>query len=276
MADVKISAIPSGLLITDGAGNGTDKVVIDRADLSGTFVTTTQAIADLAGGGGGGFAHDFAAGTTIETVKLGNDLSTSYAEIENASGTPLLKVKGDGGVTLPTGYIGLGTDSVGAGFGGHKFTVVNSTSSSALKLQQAGGNGKALELLLTATAGTQYGLYMTSTASNVNVYGSLYKVTGGGGGDKCAINIMSGTIKMPVQGSADNVHGGLIGTATNQEFAFWGATPQIQPTALTAADATATNGTIGTADTIINNLRVRLNELETKLSAATGGIGIIA
>lgn len=57
--------------------------------------------------------------------------------------------------------------------------------------------------------------------------------------------------------------------------AVWGTTVDSlggQQTALTAADATATDGTIGTNDTITNNLRTRINELETKLQA----LGLLA
>ena len=68
----------------------------------------------------------------------------------------------------------------------------------------------------------------------------------------------------------------MIGTLTTEKFAFWNTTPITQPTALTAADATATDGTIGTADTIINNLRVRVDELEARLSTSGGGVGLFA
>lgn len=37
--------------------------------------------------------------------------------------------------------------------------------------------------------------------------------------------------------------------------------------AMTAADSTATDATIGTADQLINNMRIRINELETRLQA---------
>jgi hypothetical protein len=45
-----------------------------------------------------------------------------------------------------------------------------------------------------------------------------------------------------------------------------------QEAALTGADATATDGTIGTNDTITNNLRTRLNEIETALQ----NLGLLA
>tara|TARA_R110000772_G_scaffold268028_1_gene393903 strand:- start:1178 stop:1696 length:519 start_codon:yes stop_codon:yes gene_type:complete len=70
--------------------------------------------------------------------------------------------------------------------------------------------------------------------------------------------------------------GSIFGTATTEKIGFWATTPIVQPTALTAADATATDGTIGVNDTITNNLRTRLDELEARLSSAGGGIGLIA
>ena len=48
---------------------------------------------------------------------------------------------------------------------------------------------------------------------------------------------------------------------------FFGNTPVTKPTALTAADNTALDGTIATNDAVTDNLRTRLNELESKLQA---------
>ena len=297
----KISALGTATALT-----GTEEVVMVQGGV--TTKSTAQDIADLGGGGGGGtlttkgdlesfttvqarlpvgtddqvLTADSAAasglgtstlpvGNTITT--LGGNAGTDCYTVEALDGSDVLKMCADGAVILPTGYIGVGTSLVGPGYGGHKFVVSNSTTSSGFKCTQSGANGKALELLLSASVGTQYGLYVTSTTSNVMVNASLFNITGTGTGAKNAINIVSGTIEMPAAGA---VHGCQIGTASTQIMSFWGATPIDQPTALTAADATATDGTIGTADTIINNLRIRLDELEAKLSAAGGGSGLIA
>jgi hypothetical protein len=58
-----------------------------------------------------------------------------------------------------------------------------------------------------------------------------------------------------------------IGTTTSQQLGFYGATPIARPAALSTANATATNGTIATSDTILNNVRTRLNELESRFQS---------
>ena len=61
--------------------------------------------------------------------------------------------------------------------------------------------------------------------------------------------------------------GTKIGTATNQKIGFYNKTPVVQPTALTAADASALNTGDATSDTVIGNMRTRIGELETKLQS---------
>ena len=67
--------------------------------------------------------------------------------------------------------------------------------------------------------------------------------------------------------------GSRIGHTATQKLGFWGKTPAVQPTALTAADASPVDSTYGAEEAaVIANLRTRLNELETKLKA----IGLLA
>lgn len=66
--------------------------------------------------------------------------------------------------------------------------------------------------------------------------------------------------------------GTKIGTATTQKLGFFNAVPVVKPAALTAANATATDGTIPTNDSITNNLRIRINELESRLQS----LGLVA
>jgi hypothetical protein len=67
--------------------------------------------------------------------------------------------------------------------------------------------------------------------------------------------------------------GTKIGTATTQKLGFYNATPIVQPTALTAADAATVDATYGSEESgVINNLRTRIDELETKLQA----LGLVA
>lgn len=80
--------------------------------------------------------------------------------------------------------------------------------------------------------------------------------------------------------------GSKIGTATTQKFAFWNATPIVQPTRagqLTdSSGGTSGGNTIAavtdtaTAANAVATLAARLNSIEAKLSAAGGGCGITA
>lgn len=63
-----------------------------------------------------------------------------------------------------------------------------------------------------------------------------------------------------------------IGTATGT-LGFFGATPVSKPAALTAADGSVVDATYGTEEAnVINNLRTRLNELESRLQ----GLGLLS
>ena len=62
--------------------------------------------------------------------------------------------------------------------------------------------------------------------------------------------------------------GTQIGTGATQKHALWGKTPIVQPTALTAADNTAIDATFdATEQAVVENLRTRLNEMETRLTS---------
>jgi hypothetical protein len=193
MANEKISGLDPSVTLT-----GSEEIpVVQTGD---TVKTTAQDIADLAVGGSPlSTADQTIAATGTRKVTLGGSLVTDLVKFENSATDPLLEVRGDKSVTLPTGYLGVGTTAVGGGFGGHKFSVVNSTGSSAIKVSQTGVNGKALELLLSATSGSQYGFYVTSSNANaVNKYGSLYNITGAtGSGVNTAIQVDNGNIVAP-------------------------------------------------------------------------------
>lgn len=69
-----------------------------------------------------------------------------------------------------------------------------------------------------------------------------------------------------------NDNGHLEGTSLikidgTTKVGFFGATPVVKPTALTAANASALNTGDATSDTVIGNIRTRLGEVETKLVA---------
>lgn len=62
--------------------------------------------------------------------------------------------------------------------------------------------------------------------------------------------------------------GTKIGTATNQKLAFYGTPPITQPTALTGIDANVIDAVYdATEEAVLNNVRTRINELETKLKS---------
>lgn len=61
-------------------------------------------------------------------------------------------------------------------------------------------------------------------------------------------------------------NGTMIGTASAQKLAFYGATPVNKGDALTAADAVALDATYdATEQTTVSNMRVRINEIESRL-----------
>lgn len=264
MADSKISNLTAGTVAASD-----DFVFVQ----SGTTKTdTVQGILDLVPSSSNLGDSNLTSTDNNRIFALNGNLSTNLLTVENASGTDVLIARGDNAVSVPTGYLGIGTTSLGAGFGGHKVYIVNSASSTnAINIVHSGANGTGVNVTSNQTAsGSGYGFRILSTnsAAAVSKVGVQLNITNGGVNN--AIDIIAGDIKLAT------TTGTKIGTATNELLGFWNATPIAQPAALTAADATATDGTIGTADTIINNLRTRLNELEAALSASGGGSGLIA
>ena len=67
-------------------------------------------------------------------------------------------------------------------------------------------------------------------------------------------------------GTADNALATML-EVTGNKFSVFGVTAVVKATALTAADASALNTGDATSDTVIANMRTRINELETKLTA---------
>jgi len=61
--------------------------------------------------------------------------------------------------------------------------------------------------------------------------------------------------------------GTKIGTNPAQKLAFFGNTPVVKPTALTAADNTAPNSGDAATDAVITNMRLRILQLETRLQS---------
>ena len=88
-----------------------------------------------------------------------------------------------------------------------------------------------------------------------------------GATQQLAITSLTGTFVDAFNLVFGTTTGTQIGTGATQKLSFYGKTPIVQATALTAVDASAVNSGDATTDAVINNMRTRINELETKLSA---------
>ena len=278
MADSPISS-----LVTAGALAGTEALPIVQS--STTKKTTVQDIADLASGSNLGSA-DLTSTSNTRKFTLNGSLSTNTLVVEAASGADIVQFRGDNVVA-----IGTGTEIL-AGISGSALRINSTTAEQGWNVKNSTGTLDILRVdnfgvgmegrLQFITSGVNHGFINSSVAGTLQFGGSINQkhiftnnsatprltVNCGGAQELAfydAFNIAFGTST-----------GTKIGKLTTQKMGFWNTTPIVQPTALTASDATVTDGTIGTADTIINNLRTRLNELEAKLSAAGGGSGLIA
>lgn len=136
------------------------------------------------------------------------------------------------------------------------------------------------DVVLSATTGTKFG---TTTGEKLAFYGatpvvqpantvSLEAVLSSLGlrasGSSAPLAIGNLTIADASNIILNTTTGTKIGTATTQKLGFFNATPVIKPAALTAADASTVDGTYGAEEAaVINNLRTRLNELESRLQA---------
>ena len=208
--------------------------------------------------------------TGTRALKTGGSLATDLIDIQAPDGSSLLQIRGNNTVSVPSGYFGVGTTNLGPGFGGHRVYIVDAGNGGAIYITKGGANGSSFKTILSPTGGSAIkGLDVSSTNSTaVGKYGAYFNIRGSLSSN-LAIFIDEGDIQVSTNGTK-------IGTATLQKIGFWNTTPIVQPTALTAANSTATDGTILTADLLINNMRVRINELEEKLSTAAGGSGLIA
>ncbi len=170
------------------------------ADLVINLPSTSGTLA-LAGAGGTSLATSDQAinQTGARIITLGGSLGTDKLQTKTLGGTTVTEVKGDNTLTVPTGYLGVGTNNVGGGFGGHKLTVVNGTSSSGVYVQQGGANGKAVDILMSASSASSYGLYVTSRNSGpIQKYGIRVDITGANGSAKNrAIYVENGLIISP-------------------------------------------------------------------------------
>lgn len=135
-----------------------------------------------------------------------------------------------------------------------------------MRLDIDGANGKVLdengnELLAFVVVGSAVNqVQLTNSAT-----GNSVKISGVGDDTNITVEIIpKGTGAVKVTGPL-NVTGALDHDGST--VGFFGTAPATKPTALTAADAGVANSGDATTDGVIDNLRTRLGELETKLQS---------
>jgi hypothetical protein len=191
--------------------------------------------------------------TDTDTFKLTYSASDT---VTPSSGTTLFEVATNGDFFLNTGDFFLNSASVWIKSAGATSMELGVNGNDIAKISSAG-----LEAF-NANGGTIRNVASALGTANINV--NKTDTDTGLGGSTDILTLLAG---------------GLEGIRIEENTAairlgFFNVTPVVQAAAMTTANATATDGTIGTADTIINNLRIRINELEAMLDATTG-IGIV-
>lgn len=190
-----------------------------------------------------GVTLNYAIYTNLGLNRFGDQLSVVGAVDRNQ-----LKVTGHTTQTLPVGYF---IDN----------TAATAVIRDVLQLEtQSTG---------TAAAGLGAGLLFsieTATASTMQSAGRVYSewVT--------AANATraSKTSVTAFDYGAERIGFQVEGSGTATKISLYGGTTVIRGAALTAADASAINTGDATSDTVIGNMRTRINELEARLGSATG------
>lgn len=106
----------------------------------------------------------------------------------------------------------------------------------------------------------------SGTAANTDLLINRTETAVGSGTQLLIDAQVSAVSKFSVNNVGDiNIVGALNHDGTT--VGFYGTAPTTKPTALTAIDASALNTGDATSDTVIGNMRTRINELESKLQA---------
>lgn len=185
------------------------------------FVT----VSSLPPGGGNIGSSDLAVDLADASRKLALSGNSSGEDLSftTLGGDDILILKGDESIVIPTGYLGIGTSNVGPSFGGHKLTIPNATSSNAISLQQSGGNGKAISVLLTANTGSNvFGYYCISNNATSTTKQAIHTDITGSSTANLAWDLANGDVKL---GTGT---GSMWATADDQKQAWWGSTPVTQ------------------------------------------------
>lgn len=157
-----------------------------------------------------------------------------------SSGILTLSRSADGGVTIT---VNAGANSLSVGtlvIGSDTFLTRDAAN---ILAQRNGANAQESRLYGTYTSATDYERLTLKAVTT-----SDFRI-------------------IPEAGGTGTLRGLQVGTSSGK-LGFFGTTAVTKPTALTAADASTVDSTYGAEEsTVINNLRTRLNELETKLKA---------
>mgnify|MGYP003647297443 CR=1 FL=1 len=263
---------------------GTEELPVVQA--GETVKTTTQDVADLVTSKDLG-TDNLISDDNERIFTLNGSLQTNKLTIEAANGTDIVQFRGDNTTYFPSGVIGQGAApsavvgfqcNVGTAYGFYSsknrtqadfmsFGTTTPFKYSVARLN-AGQTGFYVDANLATTGhrrGAHLAVYGTNTGDNIGL-----KLDVRQGVNNYALEVLDGDFRFGTS------NGTKIATATNQKISFYGATPIVQGAALTAADATLTDGTIGTNDIITNNLRTRLDEIEARLSTSGSGLGLFA
>jgi len=282
MADSTISGLTSGTVAASD--------IFAFVQSSTTKRDTIQGILDLVPASSNLGTSDLTSTANSRVFTLNGATSSNTFTIETSAGTDIVQFRADKAIYIPTGGASFGAaplvgtaqlrmgGSNGEAYGQYidgaysvagirvlGATIPNKYSCSNIGSNQVGYNSEGNSAATVNRSAHRAYIIGSNTAANI---GFTCEVANGA--YNYALDVVSGDFRF------GTVTGTKIGTATTEKLSFWNTTPIVQPTALTAADATATDGTIGTADTLINNMRIRINELEAKLSSAFGGVGLIA
>ena len=174
-------------------------------------------------------------GYNFEFKGFGTTSSDNILLVEDNIGNDIIWMKGDRSVSVPSGFLGVGTTAVGAGFGGHRVNVQGGAGGNAINIFNPAINKSCVYSSMGASgSGSSYGFFAQST----NVSGTTIK-TGfnadiQGGLENNALSITNGDIKFNSVGGA----GSKIGVSDSDKFAFWGSTPLVQQVLATGAGNT--------------------------------------
>jgi len=214
MAEIKVIDLPAA-----GALTGAEVMLVEQG--STTSRSTAQAIADLNPEKHLG-TDDLTIDQSLATrfLRTGGNLVGDVFSIQTLAGTKIIDFRGDNTITLPTGFLGIGTTSIGPGFGGHRLVIANTASGSGLLVQQSGANGEGVSVTLTATGGsTVTGFECTSSnATTVTKLGSRYDITGSSTAN-FAIDIVNGDVRTGTGTTNFDIGGDLATDTINFENA---------------------------------------------------------